>query len=165
MSDDIHFQCLPVSEISTKRKYGKIICNPHMESGSVNGTTLPSCIRKWQRLSASLIPGPTTSSPPTQHSRSCLASQLPSGANLQRPYGSPVLPVLRPPAAPGSIVQQSKCFVGNAKCRIVLSIRHLFFQRCGVTDLEAALICSLVGLHVLLYAHSLQSTDVTIPVI
>ena len=28
VSDDIHFQCLPVSEISTKRKYGKIICNP-----------------------------------------------------------------------------------------------------------------------------------------
>lgn len=28
VSGDVHFQCLPVSEISSKRKYGKIICNP-----------------------------------------------------------------------------------------------------------------------------------------
>lgn len=28
VSEDIHFQCMPVTEISSKKKYGKIICNP-----------------------------------------------------------------------------------------------------------------------------------------
>ena len=72
---DIHFQCMPVGEISSKRKYGKIICNPPMGNASANGMKWPNCTRKLPRPSGDLIPGRTTFSPPTLLLRSSSANR------------------------------------------------------------------------------------------
>ena len=81
VADSIHFQRQEVKDLTTSKKYGKLITNPPYGERLGEDAQIQQLYRELAQVKKIWTPGPSTSSPPIHIWKRCLASGPPNAAS------------------------------------------------------------------------------------